>query len=179
MTTIINTHCERCGESLPDAHIKPRKFCDISCQWPNRTNNASQLIIDYRQSNPNMTLVEIGDLVGVSKERVRQILAKANIETRSTNRIPKSLPNCKNCGKPVPSRGRLYCSNECQHPNGKTKINCHYCDKEIILRSAEYRTRIQRARYIHCSKECLAESQRGRTKNNYRNEIYQEDQING
>lgn len=167
MTTIINTHCERCGKELVDAQTKPRKFCNISCQWPNRTNNAGQLIVAYRRDNPDMTLIEIGELVGVSKERVRQILSKANVETRSTNRIPKPLPNCRRCGEIVPTRNRIYCSNECQHPDGRTIVNCHFCNKEVNLTSAQYRTRLRRSSFIHCSKDCMYASQRGMTRKNY------------
>ena len=114
-----------------------------------------------RQSNPGMTLIEIGEEVGVTRERVRQILASENLETRSTARIPIPMPPCRRCGNFVPYRKRIFCSSICQHPTGRTIVMCHSCGKEISLMTSIYKTRQARAAHIHCSRTCRDNSRRG------------------
>jgi len=124
-------------------------------------------VIELRKHHPEMTLQAIGTELGISRERVRQILTSENIETRSLGRIPVPMPLCKNCNNPVPLRKRIYCSPECQRPNGKTTTHCHFCNKEIVLMSAQYRARSSRATHIHCSRECRGADRRGKTNLRY------------
>ena len=53
---------------------------------------ARERIINYRKNHPYMTLEAIGINVGVTKERVRQILHSENLETRSVPRNPDPMP---------------------------------------------------------------------------------------
>ena len=138
--------------------------------------NTTQATINYRNHYPDMTLEEIGINVGLTKQRVSQILTKANVETRSLKKIPAPFPNCQTCGKPVSHlqqidaltshqkasvRRRLFCSTACQFPQGKTSTNCHYCNKELIFMTSVYNTRLRRSRFIHCSRACRDSSRRG------------------
>jgi len=132
----------------------------------NWTPTRSQ-ITELRKNNPNMTLQEIGETVGVSRERVRQILHSEQLETRSVDRIPVPMPLCKTCNNPVPLRKRIYCSAECQRPEGKTTLNCHYCNKEITVMSSIYRARTKRATNVHCSRVCRDATRRGKPRIRY------------
>ena len=122
---------------------------------------ARERIINYRKNHPYMTLEAIGINVGVTKERVRQILHSENLETRSVPRIPDPMPGCRACGKPVNYRRRIFCSSECQFPLGKTHTNCHHCNIEITLMTSVYNSRMRRAKFIHCSRPCRDNTRRG------------------
>ena len=74
-----------------------------------KTQSNTEWIISLRQENPDFTLLQIGERVGVTRERVRQILKKHGLQTQSTaaakNLIPKHLRKgepCLRCGIPVP-----------------------------------------------------------------------------
>ena len=123
--------------------------------------------IQLRKAYPDMTLAAIGETIGVSRERVRQILSSENLETRSVGRIPVPMPLCRTCNNPVPIRKRIYCSPECQRPHGKTSTNCHFCNKEIILMTSQYNARTSRNVHIHCSRECRSADRRGKTNLRY------------
>ena len=118
-------------------------------------------VVELRTHHPHMTLIEIGDEVGVTRERVRQILVSENLETRSTARIPIPMPPCRRCGNPVPYRKRIFCSAICQRPTGRTIVNCNYCGKEISLMTSTYKTRHARAAHIHRSRTCRDNTRRG------------------
>jgi len=126
------------------------------------------IVIYLREQNPEMTLQEIGLHVGISKQRVGQILVSENLETRSTGKIPIPMPNCKHCGTPLPTRQRTYCTSKCQYPNGRTITRCHYCNKEINFMTAVYKARNSRAKYVHCSQKCRDASRRGQTNERYK-----------
>ena len=120
-------------------------------------------IINYRKNYPEMTLEAIGNEIGVSKQRVAQVLIEANIETRSLNKIPKELPLCKRCGKTVSTQRRIYCSNDCRYPEGKKVINCYYCKKEVILFNSQYKSRITKYTHLHCSRVCYFKSRKDKS----------------
>lgn len=62
---------------------------------PNR-----QRVILIRQRNPCLPLSGIGRAVGLTRERVRQILAKAGQPTRALRLPAEMVPlTCDNCGK--------------------------------------------------------------------------------
>ena len=131
---------------------------------PSKTRGPSgnrDIVTYLRETNPAMTLQEIGSHVGISRERVRQILVSEHLETRSTARIPIPMPPCRRCGNFVPYRKRIFCSSICQHPTGRTIVMCHSCGKEISLMTSIYKTRQARAAHIHCSRTCRDNSRRG------------------
>lgn len=125
------------------------------------TTYSRDRVIEFRQKHPNMTLSEIGIEIGISKQRVSQILASEKLETRSLQNIPLPMPLCKRCGTPVPYRKRIYCSPQCQRPTGRTTTNCYRCNKEITLMTSVYKSRQERASRVHCSRKCRDETRRG------------------
>mgnify|MGYP003132019792 CR=1 FL=1 len=141
-------------------------------------------IIRLRQENPDYTLLQIGKQVGVSRERVRQVLQKNGLQTRSTaaakHLIPKHLRKgdpCPRCGTPVPwvenlgvtkhSNGKYYqrggfqkyCSVECRRAP-MTKYVCTNCGKEKEITVSQYRAKLRRreeglySEAIYCSHSC-------------------------
>lgn len=49
-------------------------------------------------ANPVQTLKQVGDPIGISKERVRQIIQEEGFH-RVTPERPNNAPNCSSCGK--------------------------------------------------------------------------------
>ena len=117
-------------------------------------------VMKWRVENPNMTLEQIGHMVELTKERVRQILASENLSTKSKQNMPKPLPPCKNCGEIVPHRRLKYCSNKCRYPDGITTFICSYCGIESTIMTSEYKNRISRYDKIHCSRYCRDNARR-------------------
>ncbi len=78
-------------------------------------------VIEIRKVNPCALLKDIGDKVGVTRERVRQILKRANLPTR--HYIIKR--HCAKCGVPV-AGGVKYCA-KCHHELHHVKLICDTC----------------------------------------------------
>ena len=65
-----------------------------------------QAIADLRNSNPGWTLQQIGDEKGISKERVRQILAQLGLPTKA---VITYMYTCPNCGGRRENKYSAYC----------------------------------------------------------------------
>ena len=113
---------------------------------PNRT-----LVAQLRKDNPDMTLKTIGEKVGLSRERIRQILASENLSTRSVTEVQrrafKPFPRCETCNLPTKAHNRKYCSNEC-------RFACYRCGKENTIETSQYKKRAKYYNHMHCSKSC-------------------------
>jgi len=148
----------------------PECFNNHIQTWPKSSTGNREVVKYLRNNHPEITLQEIGSHVGISRERVRQLLSSEKLETRSSGRQPVPMPNCQYCGTSLPHRRRRYCGPKCQYPNGKVTTYCHYCNKEIILMTSVYNSRQFRSKYIHCSRYCRDNSRRGQTNERYNNE---------
>ena len=116
-------------------------------------NTKWEQAIEYRKTFPEMTLKEIGDAVGYTRERIRQILSKENLTTSSSGRKkPKS--SCLTCNQLVPRRRMLYCSPKCRFPNGKTTFSCSFCQNSITVMTSIFKRRSSTSSRIYCSRAC-------------------------
>jgi len=120
---------------------------------PNRT-----LVAQLRKDNPDMTLKTIGEKVGLSRERIRQILASENLSTRSVTEVQrrafKPFPRCETCNLPTKAHNRKYCSNACRFPSAWTTFACYRCGKENTIETSQYKKRAKYYNHMHCSKSC-------------------------
>lgn len=92
-----------------------------------------------REQNPCMSLIEIANTVGISKQRVSKILMANNLPTCSTNRIGLITSNCLYCGKEFirflyskeKVKGILptYCSRRCSSMHCRVTLICDHCGK--------------------------------------------------
>ena len=113
-------------------------------------------IIKMKIDSPERTLESIGDEVGVSRERVRQVLSKEGIKTS------KDVPTCADCGvvlhpsvvKPYtnPKTNQRYCKN-CRHSMLYGTYKCDTCGKEVKRKKSQIRNRQQR--HVFCDRTCL------------------------
>ena len=80
-----------------------------------------------RVADPKLTLQSIGDQVGVTRERVRQLLNEANLPTRAVREL-KSYP-CKYCGEHVASHKKAH--RRCGMDAKTIYVRCHWCEKGL------------------------------------------------
>ena len=136
--------------------------------------------IQLRSDNPDMTLEAIGNIVGVTKERVRQLLKKAGMETRSAKAIHARRPPhlkfgkpCPTCDKPVPYRQKestnLSPSHgyypmyhiECRPGSLFVDLVCPYCHKSFQLPMYDYNQKMKHLnngsqKDLYCSHSCVS-----------------------
>ena len=117
-------------------------------------------VTNLRKSFPELTLREIGEAVDLTRERVRQILTDANLNTKSSARISAPLPLCATCNKILHNRRLKFCSQKCQYPNGQTTFQCVTCGNYQMVMTSVYKARMKRNSTIHCSRTCRDQSRR-------------------
>jgi len=75
--------------------------------------------IQLRIEHPEYSLQTIGTQLGVSRERIRQLLKKNHLPTASA----REYRYCW-CGKRLRSAHKFHCSQKCQNRNTHTQIPC-------------------------------------------------------
>jgi len=117
-------------------------------------------VIALRKKFSELTLREIGEKVGLTRERIRQILIDANLNTKSLARMSTLLPLCATCNKTLPNKRLKFCSQTCQYPNGRTTFQCATCGIYQTVMTSIYKARIRRNSKIHCSRTCRDQARR-------------------
>lgn len=109
-------------------------------------------VIAIRQSNPCATLQLIGDQVGLTRERVRQILSGAKLPT--VGYVERKIYHCMNCGKETPNL--KFCSMKCRSEYTWVEAACDECGKLFPITQSALITRLNRNRSnkIRCSRHC-------------------------
>ena len=113
-------------------------------------------IIEFKRSNPRMALRKIGEIFGISGERVRQICSVYQVETK---RIISSHP-CKGCGKSIVGQiSKKFCSHECLFHYLYTALVCNTCNQIFYRRRTIVIKQEDDPRYKgrnYCSRVCSA-----------------------
>ena len=114
-------------------------------------NARDEALIKYRQANPCLTLLAVGNKFDITKERVRQILSS---NSQPTHRLyPHNL--CLNCGQPT--RRKLYCNRKCQHEYCYPLMECAQCGTLSRRRAKELISHIsygQKKERLFCGRRC-------------------------
>jgi len=105
-------------------------------------------VLEILAENPTLPYSTIGEAVGVTRERVRQIAQRNGYPPRIS--IPKKI--CHVCGKTYYTRN-LYCSSICRYKTKQKRIvmNCHQCGKSIERTPGNMRSKS--GRYF-CDRVC-------------------------
>lgn len=107
-------------------------------------------VLEILEENPSIPYSIIGDRVGVTRERVRQIAQKNGYPPRTG---VLKLKTCPVCGKTFNTRN-LYCSPECGYEARRKRVavNCHQCGKPIERTPGNMRSRS--GKYF-CNRVCF------------------------
>lgn len=117
-------------------------------------NERTIRIVELRRSKH--TYAQIGDIIGVTRERIRQILHRAgeelhdpNLSSRFYMPLKRVSKKCEVCGKiwqTIPSDVLRFCSNVCRKAyNRDPNTGSYYLSRGIIRGSKEY-NRLRNAR---------------------------------
>lgn len=113
-------------------------------------------IVEFKESNPKMALRKIGEIFGISGERVRQICSVYHVETK---RIVSSHP-CKSCGLSIVGQlSKKFCSEDCWFHYLYMSLMCDTCYQVFFRRRTVVLKQVDDVRYKgrnYCSRECSA-----------------------
>ena len=157
-----------------------RAYCSADCarqgarrRLARRSDKRNRRIVEMRKSHPHMTIGEIAEKFGITKQRVHQLLKRSGVKAASV-RLPKPMPPCCVCGESVNWRAAKTCGDpECVRALWKQKLPkwsgitmldlvCDHCGCEF-QRAAKNHAIAERngCRHVYCSRECYHESTRG------------------
>lgn len=97
------------------------------------TTSYKNLVIELR--NKRYTMVRIGEIFGVSKQRIHQILNDYSTWNNKKNELEKY---CETCGEPAEERHHIDKNPKNNHPNNIMSL-CKKCHG-IIHRGTKYKT---------------------------------------
>ena len=145
--------CVNCGKPLSRYHNSLRCW---RCNGLARRGKTFSRVLALRLANPQLRMVEIASQIGVSRERVRQILKRAGLPTK----FLFDPPQCKSCGQPLPGNIRksglcLRCLIASRHPRVYTTFICEICGRPFERRMGEVKRAQEHGFRIRwCSKAC-------------------------
>lgn len=130
----------------------------------------TDIVIELRIKYQCASLQFIGDKCGVTRERVRQILSKANMITDTRNIKRYQLMKCLICDRVyIPKRKWKYqlrglCSYDCLFKSRNVDLVCDYCGSLVsrpiyrIIYQAKHIFSSTNKTYSHtfCNKKCQA-----------------------
>ena len=113
-------------------------------------------IVEFKLNNPKISLRKIGEIFGISGERVRQICSIYRVET---SRVIDTHP-CKGCGKSIVGQStKKFCSEQCLFHYLYTALICNTCNQIFYRRRTVVIKRESDSRYKgrnYCSRVCSA-----------------------
>ena len=121
-----------------------------------REGQTKSQVLSLRSQNPQLRATEIALQVGVSRERVRQILQKAGLPTSFIS----GPHRCGSCGKTLTYNVRKFgmcmsCLKASRHSQVYEGFICEICGQPFERRMAEVRVAQKRVLRIRwCSKAC-------------------------
>jgi hypothetical protein len=113
----------------------------------------SQKAIALRVADPYMTQAAIANQLGVSRERIRQIMNAHNLITQ------KVIPKCPVCGVAYRKThsNQQFCSMRCWGKSRRVTVNCHSCGKAKEIRISDWKNNTTNPRYtgkFFCDRRC-------------------------
>lgn len=115
--------------------------------------NTEDKVLKLREEFPEIRAIEIHRRIGVSRERVRQILNKYNLPTR----ILIEKPKCIECNINEVSYGSKKCR-DCFLSNSWDITECANCGGEVKFSVSHDKYRMKTGRYSgdrYCKRECF------------------------
>lgn len=118
-------------------------------------NETKSRAIELRQRHKDWTLKQIGNQLGVTKQRVFAILKLAELPTRSL-RLLKQLKRkiCPICFAPTPGNQKI-CPGKCKETFFFVHLKCDFCNSPIRMAKTTYQNRLtQGQKFFYCNNSC-------------------------
>jgi DNA-binding XRE family transcriptional regulator len=132
---------------------KPKGIRDCALN-PSDASNSRKQIIELRSINISMTMSEIANIVGISRQRVFQILREEGLPTKHYNSLKKYNYQCPVCGTISPHK---FCSNECKKKWQQVPVICSRCGKLFFRDLTQFLHNYRdHSQSLFCSKDCAA-----------------------
>lgn len=109
-------------------------------------------VLEILAEDPDIPYSSIGNEVGVSRERVRQIAQQYGFPARTGRAKPGKT--CPVCGKVFYKKNNTYCSTDCGYKSRQRKVslNCHQCGKPLERTPGTMRSK---SGYYFCDRVCF------------------------
>jgi hypothetical protein len=118
----------------PHKYPYNQKYHSRACFYITLTISEQSIeIAKMRHDNPCLTLQQIGNKYGISRERVRQVLAKQGTTTK--HYIKRQYSECLNCGKQTTNK--LYCTKKCRTDYNQITLVCDNCGKSFNRKKSD------------------------------------------
>lgn len=115
-----------------------------------------QSIKVYRQEHPTLTLAEIGQEFGVSRQYIHKVLKQTNIPTKRAKQ--QFVKYCLVCGK---ATNRTVCAGRCHFQYYNIRVNCATCRITFYRKRGEIQAKYDRGyEKIYCSRQCYYRGKR-------------------
>ena len=116
--------------------------------------STTERVLLIRKNAPYATQSDIAKLLGVTRERIRQILKKHGLPP--VVKRPPKYHQCLYCGANILTKfyRRQYCDEHCRTLHLWGIYPCDVCGKDIAMRHKEYQHRRRRFRSFTCSYTC-------------------------
>ena len=90
-------------------------------------------VIHLRNSYPERTMTSIAEEIGVSRQRVHQILLKEGLPTKRVRELP--IGYCQICEKPFSEIKYQYpkAHRECRLAANRVTVRCNYCGAPKVI----------------------------------------------
>ena len=145
--------CVNCGKPLSRYHNSLRCW---RCNGLAHRGKTFSQVLALRLGNPQLRMVEIASQIGISRERVRQILKRAGQPTN----LFSGPRHCPSCGKTLSYKIRksglcLACLTASRHSQVYKTFICEICGQPFERRMSEVRAARKYGRRIRwCSHRC-------------------------
>ncbi len=118
-----------------------------------RRGKTKRVVVDTRQANPNVSATDMAEAIGVSRQRVWQILKEEGLPTL----IKKKHPLCSVCHKELIWKNK---SGICMPCSLKAipvfTVKCDYCGNEITHReNSLWKRQRKKNKHWFCNRHCL------------------------
>ncbi len=153
---VIARECSYCKQIFAP-RSKKQRFCSGHCwskyRWQTSLHPCRESVIQIRQANPCATLQDIGNKVGITRERVRQILQTAQLDTYHYR--PTYI--CNQCGEPISreraTKNKLYCSSDCLKQSSRITLPCSYCGTLVTRKVSDFIC--HKKNHVFCNRHCF------------------------
>ncbi len=111
------------------------------------------LVTEIRRNDPKVPASTMAKDLGISRERVRQLLKELGLKTN----ILKCGKRCPECGQKISSQSKLcrVCFLQKRFLGSRVNLLCDSCGKRFLRLRSEWKTsRIKGYRFTFCNRRC-------------------------